>query len=362
MYLLFLILLATATLTNGKPTLLATVGGYSSSVLDIVAIDPTKGNVTILYQLPQLPSLSGVFVCMKMDSKRNLIHVLVDVDIPSGGARSVIYELSLVDGHLIKTLNITLNKFGTWEGFAQWDYDSDTSTLYGLCLNQSDAFNWNYTWCYVKFDETNSGLTQHGFYVSDADDPPVVGPCSRVSMNRNTFFTGEYWYAVGTDLFVRHITSPTGEPGEMLWTVEDTTKYINPPKFAALVTGKTNEYAIVVRPPLSSDANESMAVVKLKPGGYEDVIAKLPGNLIPMGPGAVLWGYDPSDEVLYLLMATNLYLMCDTLVRVNLTQPTNSGSSSFHTIPVSLDSLFDPQAYFVNEIHLVDWPLTTLGP
>ena len=51
---------------------------------DIVAIDPTKGNVTILYQLPQLPSLSGVFVCMKMDSKRNLIHILVDVDISSG--------------------------------------------------------------------------------------------------------------------------------------------------------------------------------------------------------------------------------------------------------------------------------------
>ena len=135
MYLLLFILLATATLTNGKPTLLATVGAYSSSVLDIVAIDPAKGNVTILYQLPQLPSLSDVFVCTKMDSKRNLIHVLVDVDLISSGqfdvligARSLIYELSLVDGHLIKTLNIKLNKFGTWESFSMWDYDSDTNS------------------------------------------------------------------------------------------------------------------------------------------------------------------------------------------------------------------------------------------
>ena len=228
-------------------------------------------------------------------------------------------------------------------------------------MNDSTAFYWNYTWCYVEFDKNGSGKTQHGFYASDDDDPPQSGACGRVLMNRNTFSTGEYWYSVGNDLFVRHVTSPTGEPGKILWKVEDK-EYFDAMKFAALVTGKTNKYAIVVRAPLIDHENEGMAVVKLKPGGDEEIIAELPIALIPIGPGAVLWDYDPVDEILYLLMQTKLNQICDTLVKVNLTQPTNSGSSTFHTIPVSLRSLFDPQAYIVDEIHLVEWPLITPGP
>ena len=135
MYVLLLILLPTATLTYGKQTLLATVGRFNSSVLDIVAIDPTKGNVSILYQLPHLTSLSGIDVCTQIDPKRNLIHVLVSEDLPSGqpdaliGGQSLIYELNLADGHLINTFNITRNNFGTSELFTQWDYDSDTSSV-----------------------------------------------------------------------------------------------------------------------------------------------------------------------------------------------------------------------------------------
>ena len=47
------------------------------------------------------------------------------------------------------------------------------------------------------------------------------------------------------DIFVRRVTFPTGEPGEMLWTVKDKI-WFDPLMFAALVTGKTNKYAIVV--------------------------------------------------------------------------------------------------------------------
>ena len=257
---------------------------------------------------------------------------------------------------MINTFNISKNNLGLSELYSQWDFDSDTSTLYGLCLNYSNAtLYWNYTWCSVKFNENGSGKTHHGFYASIADDPPGSGPCNQVTMNRNTFSTGEYWYTVINEIFVRRVNFPTGEPGEMLWTVKDKI-WFDPLRFAALVTGKTNKYAIVVRPDKEGIYNMGMAVVKLKPSGDEEIIAKLPANLIPAGPGAVIWAHDPIDEVLYVLMSTNLDQMCDTLVKVNLTQATNSESSSVHTIPVSLKSLFDPLTYFVNEIHLVEWP------
>ena len=359
MYLLLFMLLPTVTLTSGhgKQTLLATVGGYNSTELDIVAIDLIKGNVSIQYKLPRL---SGVDVCLKIDSKRNLIHVLVKNVDPS--AQSFIYEFSLADGDLINTFNINKNKIGTSEVYTQWDFDSDISTLYGLCLNQNstDVEQWNYTWCSVKFDKNGSGDTLHGFYASNSYDdyPPGPGPCNRVPMNRNTFSTGEYWYTVYNKIFVRHVTSPTGEPGEMLWTVEDKIQF-DAVQFAALVTGKTNEYVIVVRAPVTGhEKDQGMTVVKLKRGGDEEIIVKLPASLIPIGLGGVLWDYDPIDEVLYLLMQSKPNQICDTLVKVNLTQPTNS--NSFQTMPVSLKSLFDPQSRTVDEIHLVEWPPITL--
>ena len=85
MYLLLFILLPTITLANGKPTLISSLGKLSSlgnstdSELDIVAIDPTKGNVSLLYKLPSLYGLnSNIWVCLRVDSKKNLIHVLVN--------------------------------------------------------------------------------------------------------------------------------------------------------------------------------------------------------------------------------------------------------------------------------------------
>ena len=67
MYLLLFILLPVVMLTNGKPTLIASLGKLviEETELDIVAIDPTNGNVSKLYTLP---SLYGLFddVCMGM--------------------------------------------------------------------------------------------------------------------------------------------------------------------------------------------------------------------------------------------------------------------------------------------------------
>ena len=69
MYLLLFILLPTIMLTSGKQTLLATVGRFNSTLLDIVAIDPTKGNVSKLYQLPHLYGLDdGLMVCIRVNS------------------------------------------------------------------------------------------------------------------------------------------------------------------------------------------------------------------------------------------------------------------------------------------------------
>ena len=349
-----LILLSTLALANGKPILLATVGGSDSNAVDVVAIDPTNGNVSKLYQLPRLPSLSGLDVCMKIDSKRNLIHILISNDLLTA---TYLYELSLSDGHLIATFNLSNN----FELFTQWDYDPATSTLYGLCLNQSTStLFWNYTWCHIELDENGLGKTQHGFFVSGDDDPPGAGFCDRVSMNRNTFATGEYWYSLSTNLFVRHVSSPTGEPGKILWAVQDK-DYIDAMEFAALVTGKTNEYAIVVRAPLVGHENDGMAVVKLDSSGNEKIIAKLPKTLTTDGPGGVVWDYDPVDEVLYLLMQSKPNYICDTLVKVNLTQTNSHEFSSCHTTPVPLNLLFDPQSYSVHEVHLIEWPPTT-GP
>lgn len=233
---LSLILLLTVTLTNGKSVLLATVGRSNSNIVDIVAIDPTKGNVSKLYQLPPLPSVSGDEVCMKIDSKRNLIHILISNDPLTATS---LYEFSLSDGHLIATFNLS----NSFELFTQWDYDPATSTLYGLCLNQStsrSALFWNYTWCYVELDEKGLGKTRHGFFVSGDGDPPESGFCNRISMNRNTFSTGEYWYSLYNGLFVRHVSSPTGEPGEILWAVQDK-DYFDAMQFAAVVTGKANK-------------------------------------------------------------------------------------------------------------------------
>ena len=152
------------------------------------------------------------------------------------------------------------------------------------------------------------------------------------------------------EIFVRNVTSLTGEPGEMLWTVQDKILF-DSPRFAALVTGKTNEYAIVLRPDGEGKYREGLAVVKLKPSGDEELIAKLPPNLFVNGPP---WAYDPVDEMLYVLLSTNFDKVCDTLVKVNLTQP-----SSVHTIPASLKSVFDPTGYFVNDMHMVEWPPIT---
>ena len=293
MYVLLFILLPTVTLTNGKPTLIANLGRLGSSTeLDIVAIDPTKGNVSSLYKLPHLYGLDDdKWVCLRVDTKRNLIHVLVN-DANPWVVQSFLHELNLADGQLINTYNISKNGFGTPELYTQWDFDPDTRTLYGLCLNVTNTtLQWNYVWCSVKFDENGIGRTQHGFLASINGDSPGPGPCNRLSMNRNTFSTGEYWYTVINKIFVRHVTSPTGEPGEMLWTVQD--KIL--PRFdilgfSALITGKTNEYAIVLRLDGEGIHSEGMAVVKLNSSGDEELIAKLPLNLMPEGSS---WAYGP---------------------------------------------------------------------
>ena len=190
MYLPLFILLPTITLANGKPTLIASLGRLSSlgnsTELDIVAIDPTKGNVSLLYKLPRLYGLdSNIWVCLRVDSKKNLIHVLVN-DANLMVEQSFLYELNLADRRLMNTYNISRNRFGMSELYTQWDFDPDTRTLYGLCLNATNTtIHWNYTWCSVKFDENGLGKTQHGFFASDDGDPPGPGPCNRESVNRN---------------------------------------------------------------------------------------------------------------------------------------------------------------------------------
>ena len=69
------------------------------------------------------------------------------------------------------------------------------------------------------------------------------------------------------------------------------------------------------------------------------------------------WAYDPNNDMLYVLMKTNFKLICDTLVMVNLSQP-----NTVHTIPAPIKSLYDPAMYFVNDMHLIEWPPTTLNP
>ena len=138
------------TLSNGKPTLIASLGKLSSlgnsTELDIVAIDPTKGNVSLLYKLPSLYGLnSNIWVCLRVDSKKNLIHVLVnDADLTV--EQSFLYELNLADGRLMNTYNISRNRFGMSELYTQWNFDPDTKILYGLCLNVTNTtIHWNYT-------------------------------------------------------------------------------------------------------------------------------------------------------------------------------------------------------------------------
>lgn len=113
MYPHLFVLLPTSTLANGKPTLIASLGKLSSldnsTELDIVAIDPTKGNVSLLYKLPSLYGLnSNIWVCLRVDSKNNLIHILVnDADLTV--EQSFLYELNLADGRLMNTYNISRN-------------------------------------------------------------------------------------------------------------------------------------------------------------------------------------------------------------------------------------------------------------
>ena len=161
--------------------------------MDIVAIDPTKGNVSLLYKLPCLYGLnSNIWVCLRFDSKcYNLIHILVnDADLTV--EQSFLYELSITDGRLLNTYNISRNRFELSELYTQWDFDSDTKILYGLCLNATNTtIHWNYTWCSVKFDENGLGKTQHGFFASVNGDPPGPGPCDRLSIAKYKYFL--YW-------------------------------------------------------------------------------------------------------------------------------------------------------------------------
>ena len=356
MYLLLFILLPAVTLTNGKPTLIASLGklGLDETELDIVTIDPTNGNVSKLYTLPSLYSLwSDIFVYLRVHSERHRIYIL-PVNFALG--RSFVHELSLVDGHLINTYNISQNQLGTPEYYTQWDFDPDTRTLYGLCMNDSNTtLHNNFVWCSVKFDENGVGKTRYGFYAGPDGDPPGPWPYGRMSMNRNTFSTGEYWYTEDNDIFVRSVNTQTGEPGEVIWTIEDKPLInVDPPTFVAVVTGKTKEYAIVMREDGWDINTIHLIVVKLKSGVDEELIAKIPTNLIADGPP---YAYDPNTDMLYVLMKTDFKLICDTLVMVNLSQP-----NSVHTIPAPIKSLYDPAMYFVNDMHLIEWPPTTPNP
>ena len=165
MYLLLFILLPALTLTNGKPTLIASLGklSYDETELDIVAIDPTNGNVSKLYTLPSLHGLDDdVWVCLRVDSERKLIYVLVTHE---EVGKTYLYELSIADGHLLKNY-MSEPVWGLAELYIQWDFNPDIRTLYiyGLCLNFTNTtLTWNYVWCSVKFDENGVGKTQHGF-------------------------------------------------------------------------------------------------------------------------------------------------------------------------------------------------------
>ena len=85
----------------------------------------------------------------------------------------------------------------------------------------------------------------------------------------------------------------------MIWTVEDkaislcSLYYYDPPRFDTLVTGKTKENVIVMREDGWDINTIHLIVVKLKLGGDEELIAKLPTNSIVDGPP---WAYDPQHR------------------------------------------------------------------
>ena len=135
--------------------------------------------------------------------------------------------------------------------------------------------------------------------------------------------------------------------------VEDKSLILTNRLFVALVTGKTKEYAIIMREDGEGIYHEGLEVVKLKSGGDEELIAKLPSDFFVDGPP---WAYDPNNNMLYVLMKSDFDKVCDTLVTVNLTQ-----NNSVHTIPAPIKTLYDENKYFVNEMHLVEWPPTTPG-
>lgn len=339
---LLLLLSLVAALVSGKQVLLATVLDThpDSTASYIATVNPTNGNVSKLYQLP--PAVSDA-ACTQPDSKTNSMYVVV-----TGTTATQLLQLHLSDGRLLKILNITESR----DVYEQWDYDPEAKTLYGICFHLNESTN--YLWCYTKFNESGSGKTKHGFHVATSPRYPFSGWCSRVSMNRDTPSSGQYWYGLDRSVVVRHVTSLTGQPGETLWYMTDQSSF-QATKFAALVTGVAKEYAVMVRAPVHS---EGFAVVRLGADGKEDVIAQLPEKLTTDAPGRVVWDYDPTDKMLHLLMRTSMKdnHLSDTLIQVNLTQAGSSGSSSFRVLPVPLKSLFDPKYHVVSEAHLVDWP------
>ena len=103
--------------------------GSSIYVTDVVAIDPATGNTFKLgYTLPHR--------CLQIDEKRGLAYTKDD---------TTLYKVNLADGRLVSTYKITTPTISTY--FTQWNYDTDTNVLYGVCLEPSKtALHWNYTW------------------------------------------------------------------------------------------------------------------------------------------------------------------------------------------------------------------------
>ena len=306
---------------------------------DVIAIDPSTGNATKLYHLPTADAL-----CARIDQKRGLIYVLYET------TSFVKYRMS--DGHVVDTYNISYSIIST--EFIAWDYDPDRNLLYGTCLKPDNvAIHWNYTWCYVPFDDNGMGKLHYESFVSGDSLPPNCGYCTEIHMNKNAFTTREYWYPLYHSIIVKNVSSPNGSPWNTLWTVEDNVGF-DAMLFAALVTGKVNEYVIVVHYPSENQGNSSFVVAKLTPDGKETILAKLPGYLSE-AIGAVPWAFDSESQMLYIFMQSTdatKYSLDDTLVKVNLSLPPES---AVETVKVPFDSLgYDPEVYSVSETHFVD--------
>lgn len=341
----FWIFLSAIACSYSKPLLLTFVVPStvpaSPGPQDVVAIDPSTGNATKLnYHLP-----TGDKLCARIDQKRGLIYVLYET------TNFVKYRMS--DGHVVDTYNISYDIISPY--FIAWDYDPDLNLLYGTCLKPDNvAIHWTYTWCYVAFDDNGVGKLHYESFVSGDSEPPNCGYCSKIHMNRNTFSTGEYWYTLSHSIIVKNVSSPNGSPWNTLWTVEDNANF-DALLFAALVTGKINEYVIVVHCPSGNQGDNSFVVAKLTPDGQETILAKLPSYLSSQAVGAVPWAFDSESQMLYILMQSTgpmEYELEDTLVKVNLSLPPES---AVETVKVPFDLLgYDPKNYIVYETHFVD--------